>query len=116
MSVINLSQIKKELGLEPNGRVQRAFQMACSKAMDRFVPMSDLESAGDLRTNVDLSNPKKIIYESPYAHAQYVGLTTGPVRNYTTAGTGPYWDLRMWTSRKDEVIRAVKNEIMRGGK
>ena len=112
MSVINLSQIKKELGLEPNGRVQRAFQMACYKAMDRFVPMD----TGNLRTNVDLSNPKKIIYESPYAHAQYVGRTTGPVTHYTTAGTGPYWDLRMWTSKKDEVIRTVKNEIMRGGK
>ena len=112
MSIINLSQIKKELGIEPNGRVQRVFQMACYKAMDRFVPMD----TGNLRTNVDLSNPKQIVYESPYAHAQYVGRTTGPVIHYTTAGTGSYWDLRMWTSKKDEVIRTVKNEMMRGGK
>ena len=28
-----------------------------------------------------------ITYEQPYAHAQYVGYTTGPVANYTTPGT-----------------------------
>ncbi len=112
MGIIDIGEVKRKLGLEPNGRVQRTFQMACYKAMDRFVPMEQ----GDLRTNVDLSNPKKIIYESPYAHAQYVGYTKGPVKNYTTAGTGPYWDLKMWTSKKDEVIMEVKESMFRGGK
>ena len=111
MGVIDVHILEKKLNITKNQKVLRVFQDACYKAMDRFVPMSDLESAGDLRTIVDLSNPSKIVYESPYAHAQYIGYTNGPVRHYTTAGTGPYWDLRMWSAKQDEVIKAVKKSL-----
>ena len=116
MSIIDIGEIKRKLGIEPNGRIQKLFQVTCYKAMDRFVPMSNLQSAGNLRTIVDLSNPLKIVYESPYAHAQYIGFTKGPVKKYTTIGTGPYWDLKMWTSKKDEILRTIAREMFRGGK
>ena len=103
------SEIKARLGLEPNGRVQKFFTNTCYKHMDKYVPMDE----GNLRTIVDLTS-NAIVYEMPYAHAQYVGYTRGPVRNYTTAGTGPYWDKRMVSAEIDNVVEEVQNYI--GGK
>ena len=110
-----ISVIKARLGIKPNGRVQRFLTNTCYKHMDKYVPMSDLESAGDLRTIVDIQ-PNSITYESPYAHAQYVGFTKGPVKNYTTPGTGPYWDKRMVSAEMQDVVREVQNYVNRGGK
>ena len=103
------SEIKAHLGIEPNGRVQKFFTNTCYKHMDKYVPMDQ----GDLRTNVDIQ-PNSITYESPYAHAQYVGFTKGPVKNYTTPGTGPYWDKRMVSAEMQDVVEEVQNYI--GGK
>ena len=48
--------------------------------MDKYVP----KDTGNLRDNVD-KGADYITYESPYAHAQYIGEVHGsPVRNYTT--------------------------------
>jgi len=103
------SVIKARLGIEPNGRVQRFFTQTCRKHMDKYVPMDE----GNLRTIVDVGI-NYITYESPYAHAQYIGYTKGPVRNYTTAGTGPYWDKRMVSAEMDKVEQEVKKFV--GGK
>ena len=103
------SKIKAKLGLQPDGRVQKFFTNTCYKHMDKYVPMDE----GNLRTIVDIE-PTFIIYESPYAHAQYVGFTTGPVRHYTTPGTGPYWDKRMVSAEMEEVVKEVQNYV--GGK
>lgn len=102
------SVIKANLGIEPNGKVHRFFTNTCYKHMDKYVPKRD----GNLRTNVDIQS-NRIIYESPYAHAQYVGHTTGPVVNYTTPGTGPYWDKRMWSAEKQDVVKEVQDYIGR---
>lgn len=106
-----VSTIKANLGIEPNGRVQKYFTKRCADYMDKYVPMDQ----GDLRTNIDIKSDS-ITYESPYAHAQYVGFTKGPVKNYTTAGTGPYWDRRMWSVHKKDIIDEVQNYVNRGGK
>ena len=68
------SVIKARLGIEPNGRVQRYFQKRCKDYMDKYVPRED----GNLRKNVDLSNPNLIVYQSPYAHYMYEGKVMGP--------------------------------------
>ena len=78
--------------------------------MDKYIPMDK----GDLRTNVSLTQ-NTITYESPYAHAQYVGVVSGgPVRNYTTQGTGPYWDKKMWTAEGKDVVKEVQEYVNRG--
>lgn len=107
------STIKASLGLGKNGQVLRYFQNSCYKHMDKYVP----RRKGKLRETVDLSNPSYIIYEMPYAHVQYVGYTTGPVKpeNYTTPGTGPYWDKKMWAVESRTVIREVQERFNRGG-
>ena len=110
-----VSEIKTYLGLEPNGRIQRFFQDTCYKAMDRYVPMDN----GDLRTKVDLSNPRYIVYEMPYARYQYYGMRedgSHKVVHYTTEGTGPYWDDKMWSAKKDDIVAQVQEELNRGGR
>lgn len=106
------SQIKARLGIEPNGRVQKFFTNTCYKHMDKYVPMDK----GNLRTNVDVQ-PSTITYESPYAKYQYYGERADgshKVQNYTTPGTGPYWDKRMVSAEMQDVVKEVQNYV--GGK
>ena len=108
------SVIKARLGLEPNGRVQKFFTNTCYKHMDKYVPQDN----GDLRTIVDIQ-PDSITYEMPYAHYQYIGMRedgTHVVQNYTTPGTGPYWDKRMVSAEMQDVVKEVQNYVNRGGK
>lgn len=106
------SKIKARLGIEPNGRVHKFFTNTCYKRMDKYVPMDK----GDLRTIVDIQ-ANKIIYEQEYAEYQYYGMRkdgTRVVKNYTTAGTGTYWDKRMASAEMQEVVKEVEDYI--GGK
>jgi hypothetical protein len=106
------SQIKARLGIEPNGRVQKFFTNTCYKHMDKYVPQDN----GDLRTIVDIQ-PNSITYESNYARYQYYGVRedgTHKVKNYTTPGTGPYWDKRMVSAEMQDVVKEVQDYI--GGK
>ena len=80
MGLKPISEIKANLGLESNGRAQKFFTNTCRNHMDKYVP----KDTGALRENVALESDS-ITYQSPYAHAQYVGIVHGsPVRNYTT--------------------------------
>ena len=106
------SQIKARLGIQPNGRVQKFFTNTCYKHMDKYVPQRD----GNLRTIVDIQ-ADSITYESPYAKYQYYGMRedgSRPVRNYTTPGTGPYWDKRMVSAEMQDVVKELQDYI--GGK
>ena len=61
--------------------MQRFFTDTCAKHMDKYVPLGD---TGNLRDKI-YKEVDSITYESPYAHAQYIGEVHGsPVRNYTT--------------------------------
>ena len=80
MGLKPISEIKANLGLEPNGRVQKFFTNTCRNHIDKYVP----KDTGMLRKNVILDSDS-ITYQSPYAHAQYVGIVHGsPVKKYTT--------------------------------
>ncbi len=108
------SVIKAHLGIDPNGRVQRFFTNTCYKRMDKYVPKRE----GTLRTVVDVQ-PSSITYEQEYASYQYYGQRENgshQVKNYTTLGTGPYWDKRMWSAEKQDVIEEVQAYVNRGGK
>lgn len=112
-----VSVIKARLGIEPNGRVQKFFTNTCYKHMDKYVPMSDLPSKGNLRTIVDIQTDK-IIYESHYAGYQYYGQRedgSHQVVHYTTPGTGPYWDKRMVSAEIQDVVKEVQDYVKHGG-
>lgn len=82
MGLNSTSIIKVNLGLGPNGAVQKFFTNTCRKYMDKYVPKRD----GTLREVVRMETDK-ITYQTPYAHAQYIGIIHGtPVNtdNYTT--------------------------------
>lgn len=81
MGLKPISEIKANLGLEPNGRVQKFFTNTCKNHMDKYVP----KDTGNLREA--LVETDRVTYKTPYAHAQYVGIIHGtPVNpdNYTT--------------------------------
>lgn len=111
VSIKPVSQIKARLGIEPNGRVQKFFTSACRKHMDKYVPKDE----GNLRLNVSLT-ADSITYESPYAKYQYRGMRedgSRAVKNYTTPGTGPYWDKRMVSAEIKDVEKEVQDYARR---
>ena len=113
MGLKPISEIKADLGIEPNGKVQKYFTERCYQHMDKYVPMADTHQ---LRENVTV-NSNSITYNMPYAHAQYVGIVHGsPVKNYRTPGTGPYWDKRMVSAEIQDVVKECQAFINRGGK
>lgn len=116
--VINsFGQIAKRLGIEKGGRANAYLTNLCYKKMDRFVPMSAKDSQGSLRSNVDITT-KSITYQSPYARYQYFGQRADGshiVKNYTTAGTGPYWDQKMLSVEKKYIIEKVNKYIKTHG-
>ena len=106
-----VSEIKASLGIDVNGRVQKFFVDTCAKHMDKYVPMD----TGNLR-RVITKGPDYITYEMPYAEIQYYGIIWGhevPPENYTTEGTGPYWDKQMVTAEMPDVIKEVQDYIKR---
>lgn len=107
-----ISTIVADLGLTPNGKVQKFFTNTCYRYMDKYVPMD----TGDLRTIVTIGD-NYIDYEMPYAHYQYVGHWedgSHEIKNHTTKGTTTYWDKRMWDIEKDNVIDEVQKFMKRG--
>ena len=106
------SVIKVNLGIEPNGKVQKFFTNTCYRYMDKYIPKDN----GLLREIVTLTS-NSITYEQEYAHAQYIGeVNGGKVVNYTTPGTGPYWDKRMVSAEMQDIVKEVQDFIDKGGK
>ena len=104
------STIMAHLGIEPNGKAQSFFTNTCYKHMNKYVP----KRTGNLRNNVDIQSDR-ITYKSPYAKIQYEGIIWGhEVQNYTTPGTGPYWDRRMVSAEMQDVVKEVQQYVNRG--
>lgn len=111
IQIDSLETIKKKLGIEDGGLGQRYLVNTCYRYMDKYVP----KNLGLLRDVVYMDS-NSITYMSPYASYQYYGMRkdrTHKVKNYTTPGTGPYWDQRMLSADSEKVIREVSNYIKR---
>lgn len=109
LELASKKEIMERLGFEPNREVQNFFTETCYEYMDKYVPMD----TGNLRRIVTLT-PHSITYEQPYAEAQYNGIIKGkPIENYTTPGTGAYWDERMISAEGDEVVKVVQEYAKR---
>lgn len=68
MGLKPISEIKANLGIEPNGKAEKFLTNTCYRHMDKYVP----RDTGNLRTIVHMES-NSITYESPYAHYQYIG-------------------------------------------
>ena len=133
-----ISVIEADLGIDPDGDVQLFFTQTCATHMDKYVPFDK----GNL-AKYKLYGTDTIAYEQPYAHYMYVGKVMGdniPIKvngiivrwyskapkHYTGADikyntskhdeAGAYWDKRMWSAEKDEVIKKVQDYLDKGGK
>ena len=107
----SLDTIKRKLKIDENGPAQAFMTETCYKAMDKYVPKRD----GNLRTVVDIRKDS-ITYQSEYASYQYYGERedgSHKISNYTTPGTGPYWDKRMISADIDRVVEQVQEYIGR---
>lgn len=57
--------------------------------MNNYVPLEN----DSLRMSGHVEDNRFLVWDTPYAAAQFTGWINGsPVVNYTTPGTGPYWD------------------------
>ena len=107
----SIDKIKRDLGINEHGPVANYFVELCYRHMDKYVPMDK----GLLRTIVDLDDTS-ITYMSPYAAYQYYGIHkdgTGQVINYTTPGTGPYWDQLMISADMPDIEKEMQKFIER---
>ena len=108
----SLDKIRDKLGLEVDGPIQAFLTQTCANYMDKYIPKGDTEM---LRNEKTLTN-SSITYEQPYASYQYYGERedgSHKVKNYTTPGTGPYWDRAMMSAESEDVIKDVQDEIDR---
>lgn len=108
------SVIKARLGIDDTGKVHKFFTSTCAKHMDKYVPM-DTGALADYHIE-----GKYIIYNQPYAHYQYVGLSkSGEPLNYSKDKhqlANNRWDERMKTAEMTDVEKEVQDFIDRGGK
>ena len=109
------SVIKANLGIEPNGKVQKFFTHTCRIHNDKYVPFDTGVLAG---TTTEETNC--YIYEQLYAHYVYGGISkNGKPLNYHTDKhplAGPYWDKRMVSAEMQDIVKEVQDFFDRGGK
>lgn len=113
---LNLEHADSILSQNSKHAAQYKAANQAMRAMDRFVPKSDMQKQNRLRTEVNVgSNGASIVYSEPYARAQFYGMINGsPVRNYTTPGTSRRWDKRLIGDDKamQTVTDAYRRELL----
>lgn len=112
MGLKPISEIKADLGIEPNGRAQKFFTNSCRNHMNQYVPLSLIDHL-HMRENIRMGDDY-ITYQALYAHAQYVGIVHGtPIKdeNRTTPNTCSYWDKKMVSVEINDVIKEVQDYI-----
>ena len=116
------SVIKARLGIQKGGPAHAFFTATCAKAMDKYVPFDTGTLAatvikdGQPTKNVGVDT---IVYEQKYAKVVYYGIRDGKQitihtdkhKNATT-----YWDERMWSAEKKDIVKQVQDYVDRGGK
>jgi hypothetical protein len=117
------SVIEARLGIEPNGKVHRWFTNTCALHMDKYVPWDTGALAETVVTNgITTRNvtEDEITYAQDYAKIVYYGIRDGKPLNYQTdvhEQAGSYWDKRMWSAERNEVVKEVQNYFDKfGGK
>lgn len=111
-------EIIMDLGLEQYGEGHKFFASECKRLMNEFVPYSGPEKrseSGHLRDSAYVDNECNIHYSTPYAGYQYYGMRkdgTHIIKNWTTPGTGPYWD-QLMVSAKGEELKEEMNQYIK---
>lgn len=119
----SIDKIKKRLGLEPNGRVQKFFTNTCAIHMDKYVPFDTGTTAETVIIDKKPVGPgvgtDSITYQTPYAEIIYKGKRNGKDINFHTdkhPKATSYWDRHMVNAEIDQVVKEVQDYVNRGGK
>ena len=108
-----ISEIKANLGIEPNGRVQKEFTGSCRRHMDKWLPFD----TGALATTA-IEQTDAIIYQQPYAKVVYYGVRNGKELNYSKDKhplAGSYWDKRMVSAEIQDVVKEIQEYMTKKG-
>ena len=108
-----IKTIELDLGIDANGKKQLDLTNRIYRHMFKYVPFSGASTGPTpkihLREKVDIATTS-ITFKSSYAKRQYYGSQTGTPWHYTTKGTGPFWDKKMLTAEKDEIVREMNRK------
>lgn len=105
---IKLDGVRKKLNSESQRRGRYTLANQAMADMDPFIPMLSTALRNSATINIDGTG---INWNTPYAKAQFygkVGKGGYPVRNYSTPGTGPRWDLKAKSMFMSDWINAFK--------
>lgn len=110
------SKIKTQLGINPDGRVQKFFTNTCAKHMDKYVPFSE----GNL-ADYYIEGNNKIVYDQLYARYQYYGIRNDGTHQINPANRDrskhplatSYWDRHMVTAEMPDVVNEVQAYVNR---
>ena len=98
--------IELDLGISSSGAKQRELTNIVYRYMYKYVPFSGDTQKIHLRENVSLTNDS-ITFKTDYAKRMYYGEESW---NWTTPGTGPYWDEKMLTAERNDIIKEVTDK------
>ena len=108
---VDLSGVYKKISNKNMMAGQRAVaNQALVDMNENFVPKRD----GHLRDSATISmDGSKITWNAPYAGPMYRGIITNksgsyPIHNWTTPGTGAYWDQRAKGVFMSDWVQAFK--------
>lgn len=112
---VDLSRLNRRLSRGNLIKGRKGAANEAHAAMNQFVPKLH-DSGTTLRNNSFISRDgKEIIYQQPYAKAQFygfVGKNGARVRHYTTPGTSRRWDLRL--KARQDLMNNVTNAMKKG--
>lgn len=111
---VNLDGLNNMLSRTSLERARAVLADQALSDMDQFVP----HKQGHLADSGHLDNDNNIVYDTPYARAQFYGKIHGyPVKHYTqTEGRHPTkrWDLKASKLYGDEWANKVKKSLLEG--
>ncbi len=107
-----ITNIEVDLGINVGGELRKDAVDSVYRHMYKYIPFSG--DTGKTHLNeLRIETNNSITFTSSYATIQYYGSQSGVPWNYTTPGTGPYWDKKMLSAEKDDIIRELKQKYGR---
>ena len=95
----NSGKIVNKFNMQKGGSAQLFLSNECFRRMEKYVP----RDTGLLATTVTVK-PGSVTYEQPYAHRQY---TTNKGKGLR----GKYWDKKMISAEKDQLVNDLKKYV-----
>lgn len=121
-----LKSLTKDLGLEPMGAAQRHLVSIVARRIVKYIPK---RAYGSVEKAIEIGqelNNGRIVIQGPHIKYLYFGKVmvgkkpkevTKVDLKYTTTFNrlaGPFWDDRLMTDEKNQIIEEEKNFILRG--